>query len=58
MRKDVKVGIIAGRGGPIGKYRWSVLIIDRAYDEVMKILNAEQYAYIAEQVATSLYFTH
>ena len=42
MSKDVKVGVVAGRCGPIGKYQWSVLIIDRAYDDVMKILNAEQ----------------
>jgi hypothetical protein len=50
MNRDVKVGVIAGHRGPLGKYQWNVLIFDRAYDEAKKILNSEQYAYVADQI--------
>lgn len=50
MRKDVKIGVVAGDEGTDGVYQWNVLILDRAYGEAMKILNADQYAYAAAQV--------
>lgn len=50
MRKDVKVGVVAGDSGPGISYDWNVLILDRAYDEAMKLLNPEQYTYVACQV--------
>ena len=50
MSKDVKIGVLAGDAGKDGEYQWNVLILDRAYEEAMKILNVEQYAYTAAQV--------
>lgn len=50
MGKDVKVGVKADTIGPHGNFRWSVLILDVAFREAMKILSADQYSYIAEQV--------
>jgi hypothetical protein len=38
MGKDVKVGVQRGGGPPPG-YRWTVLILDMAYDEAKKFLN-------------------
>ncbi len=50
MSKDVKIGVLAGDAGADGEYQWNVLILDRAYEGAMKMLNAEQYAYAAAQV--------
>jgi hypothetical protein len=50
MSKDVKLGVVAGDNRTVVQYRWSVLILDRAFNEAMKILTPEQYAYAAEQV--------
>ena len=40
MRKDVKIGVVAGDEGTDGVYQWNVLILDRAYGEAMKILSS------------------
>ncbi|MGL4462288.1 MAG: hypothetical protein ACRDD1_17925 [Planctomycetia bacterium] len=48
QRKAVKVGVQKGGGPPPG-YRWSIQILDRAFDEAMSILDADQYDHIARQ---------
>lgn len=48
-RKAVKIGVQEGGGPPPG-YRWSVEILDQAYDEAMAFLNADQYDHLARQV--------
>jgi hypothetical protein len=48
-KKPVKIGVRIGGGPPPG-YAWNADIIDRAYDEAMKFLDAEQYDHMAGQV--------
>lgn len=48
-RKPVKTGVNIGGGPPPG-YRWNAEVIDRAYDEAMAFLDAEQYDHMAGQV--------
>jgi hypothetical protein len=48
-RKDIKVGVLIGRGPPPG-YLWTVFILDIAFEESQKILTAEQYDYIADRI--------
>jgi hypothetical protein len=48
-RKRIKVGVREGQGQPPG-YRWSVWILDLAFDEVMGFLKPEQYQHLALQV--------
>jgi hypothetical protein len=48
-KKPVKVGVQRGGGPPPG-YRWTVRILDSAYDEAMSFLNQDQYQHIASQI--------
>jgi hypothetical protein len=48
-RKPVKIGVKAG-GGPEPGYCWNVLILDRAFEEAMDLLDADQYAHLSQQV--------
>jgi hypothetical protein len=49
MGKEVKVGVEEGSGPPPG-YRWTVLILDIAFEEAMNFLNEGQYQHMAMQV--------
>jgi hypothetical protein len=49
MGKQLKVGVEEGAGPPPG-YRWTVLILDIAYEEAMDFMNEDQYQHIAMQV--------
>ncbi len=49
MGNEVKVGVEMGAGPPPG-YRWSVLILSMAFDEVMGFCNDDQYQHLAMQV--------
>jgi ABC-type transport system substrate-binding protein len=44
----LKIGVHKG-AGPAPGYQWHILIVDFAYDEAMKFLDAAQYAHLAEQ---------
>ncbi len=48
-RRQLRVGVQRGGGPPPG-YRWTVLILDIAYDEARKFLNEDQYQHMALQV--------
>jgi hypothetical protein len=48
-RKEVKVGVQRGGGPPPG-YRWTVLILNLAFDEAQDILNEDQYQHMALQI--------
>src|SRR5262245_39342202 len=48
-KSDIKVGVKRGGGPPPG-YRWTVLIVDQGFDEVMGFLNDAQYQHMAMQV--------
>lgn len=47
-RRNPKVGVHRGGGPPPG-YRWTLLILDPAYDEARKFLDYEQYEHLARQ---------
>ena len=48
-KKRLKIGVERGGGPPPG-YRWSVLILDVAFREAMKFLDADQYRYLRVQI--------
>lgn len=48
MERQVKVGVKLGTGVPV--YQWNVWILDLAYEEALKFLDEDQYAYLAEQM--------
>jgi hypothetical protein len=48
-KRDVKVGVNEGGGPPPG-YRWSVHLLDVAFDEAMSFLDADQYQHAAQLV--------
>jgi hypothetical protein len=49
MSREVKVGVEVG-GGPTPHYRWTVWILDIAFEEAMSFLTDEQYQHMAMQV--------
>jgi hypothetical protein len=49
MGTELKVGVRRGGGPPPG-YRWTVLVLDVAYEESRKFLNEDQYEHVAMQV--------
>lgn len=46
MGKEVKVGVWRGSGPPPG-YKWSILILDIAYEEAMGFLSPGQYEHVS-----------
>jgi hypothetical protein len=48
-KKPVKVGVEKGAGRPPG-YRWTVRILDIAFEEASAFLNEAQYQHVAAQV--------
>ena len=48
-RKAIKVGV-KERGGPPPGYLWNVEVLNRAFDEAMAFLDADQYDHLARQV--------
>lgn len=48
-KKPVKVGVRQGGGPPPG-YRWTVQVLDAAYQEAQRFLNEARYQHMAAQV--------
>ena len=49
MRRQVKTGVKVG-AGEAPPYQWNVWILDLAFEEAMKFLDEDQYAYLSEQM--------
>ena len=48
-KKDLRTGVHEGGGPPPG-YRWSVLVLEDAFEEAMAFLDEDQYQHAAQQV--------
>lgn len=48
MAKDLKIGVHRGDGEP--EFKWTVIILDLAFQDAMEFLDESQYHHVAEQV--------